>query len=218
MSSTFDSVIRNGKIFDGTGNPWYKADIGIADGKIKTISNRIMDENADRIIDAKGKVVSPGFIDTHSHDDAYVIIDPQCSQKVLQGVTTTVIGNCGFSLTPMADEHCDDWKMASALMGGGRLDDEFWTLRSFNQYLDRLDAITLGINVVPLVGHGTIRVAVMGCIVNGPGEAADANVALIAGTREGFIYRDGQRVARVPADKLVDALVREVKNYETPCT
>jgi N-acyl-D-amino-acid deacylase len=162
MSSTYDSVIRNGKIIDGTGNPWYKADIGIADGIIKAISNSIVNEGADRNIDASGMVVSPGFIDTHSHDDAYVIIDPQCSQKVLQGVTTTVMGNCGFSLTPMRDDHSAEWKKASALMGGHFLGDEFWNLRSFEQYLEKLDTVQLGINVVPLVGHGTIRVAVMG--------------------------------------------------------
>jgi N-acyl-D-amino-acid deacylase len=66
--------------------------------------------DAKMVLDATGMVVSPGFIDTHSHDDAYILIDPQCSQKVVQGVTTDVIGNCGFSLAPLSDARCNDFR------------------------------------------------------------------------------------------------------------
>ena len=141
MTSTFDLIIKNGRIIDGTGNPWYNADIGVAGGEITAILPRGDAGQAEHVIDASGMVVSPGFIDTHSHDDAYVIIDPQCSQKVLQGVTTTVIGNCGFSLTPITDGRCSEWKKASSLMGGNLLDDDFWSLRSFAQYLEKLDTV-----------------------------------------------------------------------------
>jgi N-acyl-D-amino-acid deacylase len=171
MTSKFDLIIKNGRIIDGTGNPWYNADIGVVGGGITAILPRGDAGKAEQVIDASGMVVSPGFIDTHSHDDAYVIIDPQCSQKVLQGVTTTVMGNCGFSLTPITDGRCSEWKKASSLMGGNLLDDDFWSLRSFAQYLEKLDTVQLGINVVPLVGHGTIRVAVMGFEDRAPTES-----------------------------------------------
>lgn len=171
MSSKYELIIKNGRILDGTGNPWYHADIGVVDGKIKAMLPRGSAGKAEQVIDASGMVVSPGFIDTHSHDDAYVILDPKCSQKVLQGVTTTVVGNCGFSLAPIADGHCSEWKQASALMGGNFLDDDFWSLRSFAQYLEKLDTVQLGINVVPLVGHAAIRVAVMGFVNRAPSES-----------------------------------------------
>lgn len=171
MSSKYELIIKNGRIIDGTGNPWYYADIGVVGGKIEAMLPRGNAGKAERVIDASGMVVSPGFIDTHSHDDAYVLLDPQCSQKVLQGVTTTVVGNCGFSLAPMTDGHCSEWKKASALMGGKLLDDDFWSLRSFSQYLEKLDTVQLGINVVPFVGHAAIRVAVMGFVNRAPSES-----------------------------------------------
>lgn len=197
MTSTFDLIIKNGQIIDGTGNPWYETDIGVAGGEIMAMLPKGGPAKANKVIDASGMVVSPGFIDTHTHDDAYVIIDPQCSQKVLQGVTTSVTGNCGFSLTPMSDDHSSEWKKASALMGGYRLDDNFWSLRSFEQYLEKLDATRLGINVVPLVGHGTIRVAVMGYDDRAPSESemskmrvmtAEAMQAGAFGLSTGLIY------------------------------
>jgi N-acyl-D-aspartate/D-glutamate deacylase len=171
MAAKYDLVVKNGRIIDGTGNPWFKADIGIVGSRIAAISRSGDRVEANRVLDAAGMVVSPGFIDPHTHDEAYILIDPQCSQKVLQGVTTAVIGNCGFSLAPLSDAHCDDFKSASALMGGNRLGEDFWFLRSFAQYLERLDAARPGINVVPLVGHGTIRIAVMGYENRAPSES-----------------------------------------------
>jgi N-acyl-D-amino-acid deacylase len=162
MTATYDLIIKNGRIIDGSGNPWFKADIGIVGGAIADVSRTGGAMEGRRILDAAGNVVSPGFIDTHSHDDAYVLIDPQCSQKVLQGVTTDVIGNCGFSLAPLSDARCNDFRAAAAMMGGNQLGDDFWSLRAFAQYLQKLDSAKLGINVVPLVGHGTIRIAVIG--------------------------------------------------------
>ena len=170
MMERYDLIIRNGRIIDGTGNPYFTADIGIVGEEIAAIS-RIGDAmEADRVLDATGMIASPGFIDTHSHDDVYILIDPQCSQKVRQGVTTDVIGNCGFSMAPLSDAHCNDFKAASAIMGGNRMGDDFWTLRSFAQFVERLDAAKPGINVVPLVGHGTIRIAVIGFEDRAPSE------------------------------------------------
>ena len=171
MAETYDMIIKNGRIIDGTGNSWFQADIGIVGNEIAAISRTGEAMAGKRVLDAANKVVSPGFIDTHSHDDAYVLIDPQCSQKVVQGVTTDVIGNCGFSLAPLSDVRCNEFRAASALMGGNNLGDDFWSLRAFADYLEKLDAAPLGINVVPLVGHGTIRIAVLGYENRAPSES-----------------------------------------------
>ena len=176
MTEKYDLIIKNGRIIDGTGNSWFQADIGIMGSEIAAISRTANGMEAKSVLDAAGLVVSPGFIDTHSHDDAYVLIDPQCGQKVLQGVTTDVIGNCGFSLAPLSDAHCNDLRAASALMGGDSLGDGFWSLRAFAHYLEKLDAAPLGINVVPLVGHGTIRIAVIGFDNRVPSESEMAQM------------------------------------------
>jgi N-acyl-D-amino-acid deacylase len=197
MTTTYDLIVKNGNVIDGTGNPHFKADIGICDGRIAAVSRSGQLTNADRVLDASGMVVSPGFIDTHTHDDAYVLIDPQCSQKVLQGVTTSVIGNCGFSLAPLSDAHRSDFKAASAIMGGAGLDEDFWSLSTFADYLEKLDGAGLGINVVPLVGHATIRIALLGYENRAPSESelaqmkamtAEAMQAGAFGISTGLIY------------------------------
>jgi N-acyl-D-amino-acid deacylase len=197
MRQKLDLVISNGSIIDGTGNPGYHAHIGIVDGKIACIMRDIGNSNPTRIIDAEGMTVCPGFIDAHSHDDAYLLIKPQGDDKVRQGVTTDVIGNCGFSLAPLTDEHRDDLRNASAIMGGNNLRDEFWNLSSFDEFLSILESANLGINVVPLVGHGTIRIAVIGTENRAPTESeltemkqmtADAMQAGAFGLSSGLIY------------------------------
>jgi len=197
MTDKLDLLIINGRVIDGTGNPHYEADIGVEGGKIAAIARDISPAAAERVIDARGMIVSPGFIDTHSHDDAYLLINPQCDEKVLQGVTTDVIGNCGFSLVPLSDSHRDDFKKASAIMGGGHLSDDFWQLSSFEQFLQQLDNARPGINVVPLVGHATIRIAVLGYENRAPSDSelaemkrltADAMQAGAFGISSGLIY------------------------------
>ena len=152
---------------------------------------------AERTIDAGGLVVAPGFIDVHSHDDAYLLITPGCDDKVRQGVTTDVIGNCGFSLAPVAEAHRDDLRKASAIMGGSHLSDDFWQLSSFEEFLGLLDSARPGINVVPLVGHGTVRIAVLGFENRAPTESelsemkrltTDAMKAGAFGLSSGLIY------------------------------
>ena len=197
MPDKLDMLITNGQILDGTGNPGYEADIGIVGGEIALMERKIANTIADRVIDTEGMVVCPGFIDTHSHDDAYILINPQCDDKVRQGVTTDVIGNCGFSLAPLSDQHRDDLRQASAIMGGSHLPDDFWKLSSFEEFLTLLDNTRPGINVVPLVGHGTVRIAVLGFENRAPTESeltemkrltADAMQAGAFGLSSGLIY------------------------------
>ena len=96
---SLDILIRNGFVVDGSGNPWFKADVGISGGKIAKVDN-LGSAQADTIVNAEGLVVSPGFIDMHSHSDLSVLANPKAESKVRQGVTTDVVGNCGNSAAP----------------------------------------------------------------------------------------------------------------------
>ena len=162
MSKKFDVVIKNARVIDGTGNPYYKADIGVSDGKIAEIGTDLSSASSERTIDADGLVASPGFIDPHSHDDAYVLLEPTCKMKVLQGVTTEVTGNCGFSLAPMPTPKEDFIQKVSMIMSGGNMPKVLYDVDSFGDFLDAIEAAKPGINIAPLVGHGTIRIATMG--------------------------------------------------------
>jgi len=154
---SFDLVIRNAKIIDGSGNPWYKADIGVADERIATIG-RIDDGR--HVIDAEGLAAAPGFIDTHSHSDLMLIAEPEAQQKTMQGITTEVVGQDGLGEAPVSDDTLEDWRRyLSGLNGDPEID---WSWRSFGEYLDALDEARTSINVAALVGHGNLRLLAMG--------------------------------------------------------
>lgn len=153
----FDLLIKNGYLINGTGNPWFRADIGVKDGKIKSIKRKIS-ERARKIIDAKSLVVSPGFIDVHAHDDLVFFDDPFDKPKLKQGVTTVVCGNCGISPAPLNKKTLDYLK--SYVSSLGRKVDFTWS--RYGEFLDELKKIEIGINVAGMVGHGTLRIAVMG--------------------------------------------------------
>lgn len=170
MTEPFDLVIRNARIVDGTGNPYYLAHMAISQGRIVKIDRRVDPGGAEKIIDAEGMVACPGFFDTHSHDDAYLIAKPNCDDKVLQGVTTEVIGNCGYSLAPLSDEHHADLRNILRIIGGDHMPEHVWGMRSFADYLAELERVKPGMNVVPLVGHAAIRIAVMGMEQRDPTE------------------------------------------------
>jgi N-acyl-D-amino-acid deacylase len=155
--NSFDLVIRNAKIIDGTGNPWYKADIGINGERITKIG-RI--DAGRHLIDAEGHAVAPGFIDTHSHSDLMLIAEPEAKQKTMQGITTEVVGQDGLGEAPVSDDTLDGWrKYLSGLNGDPEID---WSWRSFGEYLDALDEAKTSINVATLVGHGNLRLLTMG--------------------------------------------------------
>ena len=157
FSLTFDLVIRNGFVIDGAGNPWFRADVGISGGKIAKVG-RLDTVGAEKLIDARGLVVSPGFIDIHSHSDLALLINPRAESKVRQGVTTEVIGNCGGSAAPINNETVnflkDDWGLEAKEVA--------WNWSTFGEYLNQLEKQGVALNVAPLVGHGTVRIAVMG--------------------------------------------------------
>jgi N-acyl-D-amino-acid deacylase len=154
----FDLVIKNGSVVDGTGNPWYRADIAVSGRRITAIGS--LGSNAERLIEAGGLVVAPGFIDTHSHSDLMLMAEPEARQKLMQGVTTEVVGQDGLGEAPIRDDVIDDWRRyLSGLNGNPDVD---WDWRSFKEYLDRLDKVKPAVNVACLVGHGNLRLLSVG--------------------------------------------------------
>lgn len=154
----YDLLITRGYLVDGTGNPWFKADLGIKDGGIEAIGD-LQRATASRTIEAKGLTVTPGFIDMHSHSDFYVLLNPYEESKIFQGVTTEVVGNCGSSAAPMNDElRAYREKYMRQRLGP---DFEFnWS--SMKEYVERVNEKGSSFNVLPLVGHGTVRSNVIG--------------------------------------------------------
>jgi N-acyl-D-amino-acid deacylase len=160
----YDIVIRNGTIVDGSGLPGYQADLGIVQGRIATIGK--ITGSATEVIDAEGHIVSPGFIDAHTHMDAQVFWDPIGTCSCWHGVTSVVMGNCGFSLAPCPEkdkllvmrnlERAED--ISPAAMEAGIK----WSWETFPQYLDAVDRLPKGINYAAYMGHSALRTYIMG--------------------------------------------------------
>jgi N-acyl-D-aspartate/D-glutamate deacylase len=160
-----DVVIRGGLVADGTGVEPYRADVAISQDRIVAVG---VVGPAETTIDASGLFVSPGFIDIHTHSDFTIPNNPWAHHAVRQGVTTEVVGNCGFSLGPVSDRFLPDYAELVTPFGVG-LD---WSWRSGGDALAALERARPAQNVVPLVGHGTVRTAVVGLA----GEAATAGM------------------------------------------
>ena len=151
---TYDIVIKDSWVVDGTGKPKFEADIGIIGGKIDKIGE-IPESEGDIVIDAKGLVTCPGFIDIHSHSDLSILANPKAESKIMQGITTEVIGNCGFSAAPVKEPAEEELKRELEKYG---LD---LTWKTMEEYFRRVEENGVSVNVVPLVGFGTIRACVM---------------------------------------------------------
>src|SRR5216684_6724024 len=160
----YDIVIRNGTIVDGSGLPGYQADLGIVKGRIASIGK--ITGSATEVIDAEGHIVSPGFIDAHTHMDAQVFWDPIGTCSCWHGVTSVVMGNCGFSLAPCPEkdkllvmrnlERAED--ISPIAMEAGIK----WSWETFPQYLDAVDRLPKGINYAAYMGHSALRTYIMG--------------------------------------------------------
>jgi len=160
----YDLIIRNGTVIDGSGLPRFRADVGITQGKIVTIGK--IRESAKEVIDAEGHIVAPGFIDGHTHMDAQVCWDPLGTCSCWHGITSVVMGNCGFSLAPCKAsdksqvirnlERAED--IAPEAMNAGIN----WSWETFPQYLDTVERLPKGINYAAYIGHSALRTYIMG--------------------------------------------------------
>src|SRR5512136_2923222 len=152
--------IRGALVIDGSGGEPFRGDIAVKNGLITEVSPSIKG-GGKAVIEADGLVAAPGFIDIHSHTDLTIFKHPLAESKALQGVTTEVIGNCGIGAFPVIQERksvlIDYLKMHDFYLPSDVLS---WN--NFSQYADRLDRIGLGLNLAPLVAHGTLRIAVLG--------------------------------------------------------
>ena len=160
----YDLMIKNGTIIDGSGLPRFRADVGIVHGKIATIGK--IRDRAKEVLDADGHVVAPGFIDAHTHMDAQVFWDPLGTCSCWHGITSVVMGNCGFSLAPCGEkdkllvmrnlERAED--IAPEAMEAGIK----WSWTTYPEYLDAVERLPKGINYAAYVGHSALRTYVMG--------------------------------------------------------
>src|ERR1041384_972646 len=159
-----DLLIKNGTVVDGSGMPRYRADIGVRAGRIVEIGR--IRSAAQKVIDADGLIVAPGFIDGHTHMDAQIAWDPLGSCSCWHGVTTVIMGNCGFALAPCKPE-AREW-FARCLTAVEDIPTEAmlagidWTWETFPEYLATVDRLPKAINYGAYIGHSALRMYVMG--------------------------------------------------------
>ncbi len=156
-------LIKNTTIADGSSSPAYQGDILVEDGIIKKIGGNITEDfsrNAE-LIDGKGLVAAPGFIDTHSHSDLKILTEPEVLPKVMQGITTEVLGQDGISMAPLPKKYMDSWRKNIAGLDG-ESDAIDWGYETTENYLKMIEAVKPGINETYLVPHGNVRMEAMG--------------------------------------------------------
>ena len=160
----YDLVVKNGVVIDGSGLPRFRADIGVKDGRIASIGR--IRESARETLDAEGHVVAPGIIDGHTHMDAQIFWDPLGTCSCWHGITTVVMGNCGFTLAPCAEK--DKGMVIRNLQRAEDISPEAmeagikWKWTTFREWLDVLDGLPKGINYSGYLGHSALRTYVMG--------------------------------------------------------
>ncbi|MBC7814142.1 MAG: D-aminoacylase [Burkholderiales bacterium] len=181
----YDLLITGGRVIDGTGSPWYWADVAVQDGRIVAVG-ALKDEIAKTVIDADGRFVTPGFIDMHTHSDLQPLANPLHECKTRQGVTMDVIGHDGLGLAPVTPKTAA--LLRDQLSGWNGLPniDRDWT--TISTYLDRFDD-KVAVNVAMHVPHGTVRMAVMGMENRAPTDAemSEMKRLVVQSMREGAI-------------------------------
>lgn len=170
----YDLVLRNGIVLDGTGSPPFRADLGIVRDTIASIGD-LSSEPSEASVDLSGLFVAPGFIDIHNHSDVSILENPEAANYVMQGVTTIVTGNCGFSPAPLGERNRD---LVESYRGVYRAAIS-WS--SFGEYLDVIEKAGISLNVAPLVGHSAIRSYVIGFEDRAPSERELEEMVELAG-------------------------------------
>src|SRR5699024_1823600 len=155
----YSLLIRNAKIIDGTGSPWYYSDIGIQGDTIKKIGDLTAD-NGKKEIDAKFNVLSPGFIDMHTHSDLVILDESLIEAKVRQGITTDLLGQDGVAAAPLHGNYISPWQKNIA--GLDKTPPIDWDWRSIGDYLSKIEKNEPSYNLATLAPHGNIRMEVMG--------------------------------------------------------
>jgi N-acyl-D-amino-acid deacylase len=171
-----DVLIRGGSVYDGSERPPVVADVGIANGRIVAVGR--IETQAQQYLDAAGLAVAPGFIDVHSHSDYTLLIDPRAVSSIAQGVTTEVIGNCGFGCAPIGNPAL----AGAAIYGFDASIPIAW--RRVGEYLDKLASSSPAVNVMTLVPNGQLRLATVG-LADRPASHAETQ-AMRALLREGL--------------------------------
>jgi N-acyl-D-amino-acid deacylase len=219
MEEQFDVLITKGQVIDGTGNPSFRADIGIQDGKISRIRRSLDSAKVKKVIDASEMIVCPGFIDVHTHDDLYVISKPSADEKIVQGITTVVTGNCGFSPAPFLRNSGETLQSFSGILGGAEILHKFHDVVTFGDYQEIVKECHPGINVASLVGNITIRINAMGHDMREPTDTeleimrklvSEAMADGAIGLSSGLIYAPG---SYAQTDELIE-LCKVVKQYD----
>ncbi len=220
MTGTF--AIVGGAVYDGSGQAPLRSDVLLRDGRVVAVDESVPTSGA-TVIDATGKVVAPGFIDMHSHADFTLPSYPGALNSLAQGVTTEVVGNCGWSPAPLApagSDWRDGWRQMASPLGF----DFAWDGTSFGSYLDVLAAVRPAVNCAPLVGHSAIRTAVVGLDDR---HATPAELAVMAGLlvealdagawgmSTGLVYPAGRSAAVGEIHHLVRVLADRGAIYST---
>ena len=160
-----DIVIRNGSVIDGTGAPARTGDVAITDGVITKVADQI-DDSGTREIDAEGRIVTPGFVDIHTHLDAQIAWDPIQTSSCWHGITSAVLGNCGVTFAPVApggaDFLAEMMESVEDIPRRAILEGMPWDWSTYGEYLQWVDGVDKGINVGGMVGHCAVRLAAMG--------------------------------------------------------
>jgi N-acyl-D-aspartate/D-glutamate deacylase len=164
---SYDLIISHGTVVDGTGRKRYRADVGIRSGQIADIGDLAAAQSA-QVITADDRIVAPGFVDIHTHYDAQILWDRMLTVSPWHGVTTVVMGNCGYSVAPTRGEHRRFILRTLAKVEGMSIDaleaglGDHWEFESFPQYLDAIERRGVAVNVAAYIGHSPVRTVVMG--------------------------------------------------------
>jgi N-acyl-D-amino-acid deacylase len=191
---SYDLIIRGGTIVDGSGLPGYRGDVGMVGGMIAKIGD-LKGERASETIDAEGHVVAPGFVDGHTHMDAQIFWDPLGTSSCWHGVTSVVMGNCGFSLAPCAEKDkglvFSNLEMAEDISRSAMEAGVPWAWETFPEMMDVIDKMPKGLNFAHYLGHSALRTYVMGHDAMEraatPDEVEQMKKHLAAGMRSGAV-------------------------------
>ena len=177
----FDVLIRGGTVVDGTRVPRFKADVGIKDGVVAQVGGRMDPADADQLLDAEGLIVAPGFVDLHTHYDAQIQWDPYCTISGWHGVTSVVLGNCGFGFAPVRPEERDrsmlTMSRTEAIPFDSMKEGMLWDWVSFPQWLDTLERIPKGVNCLSYMPIAPLMIWVMGLEAAKHRRATDEEIA-----------------------------------------